>query len=172
MNYITVVYQVVYYIMSIYVNVCNYLSPKGIKYLSICQIIGDQFCDVSSTMNMGTLIPFYPLETGCYCVHYSINEHKYRRLFLSINPESIAGRLPDKKRVSTSTTILSAFDNEKDISELIKEYAGPRQDFYNEFTLQMKHLRILHGVTSLEVLTSKLEEFSLRDKNDVVNILT
>ena len=164
------IYKVFYYFMSIYVKICNYFSPKGIKYRSLYQITEDKYLDVSSQMDMDTLIPRAPLEKGCYCVCYSIDIYNYRRLFNNINPDMIAEKLPQKRKISTFT-ILSAFDHEDDVSELIKEYAGPQQDFYKDGNLKLKHLQVLHNINTLELMTSKLDEYLLENSDDSINVL-
>jgi hypothetical protein len=164
-------YNLFYIIMSYVVWMQDMFSPKGVRFVEVLLWKNGDYKNVSSCFylrNM-SLKTCNELNKGCYEVRYQINDKTYRKIVADFEP----GMLKSITNVSISneprTTILSAFSGDRDVSDILREYAGPNNDFYGKQNLQLRHLTTLHGISQVRILNSDLDEFVLVNPDDLVS---
>ena len=163
-------YNIFYFIMYLVVYISDYFSVKGVKYISILKWTNEHCVNVTDQFYMANLSPKWnnSLEKGLYEIHYRIDDQYYRHMNVC-SPKDLRNIISEKTDASLENVeILSAFSEDQDISFIIREYAGPNNDFYGKKLLQLKHVTKRHNIKEVELLTSNFEEVVINKPDDLI----
>ncbi len=116
-------------------------------------------------------------ENSLVEIIYILNNIQYRVLYSYKNNKKILFPLYDidefndyDNNIGFRNGILHASHNNKDITELIKEYAGPKNNFYSDKNINLLYNHIIHDNKDLLITDKLAEDYVFNNDNNIIKI--